>query len=212
MQKVSLGPIIGKVTQNSARILVEFEKDGDETVTITAILTGDAVKSSNKVKGHRIAAFQFENLQPYTSYEISCSYPLPLPKSSFRTLSGTLGAPKNFNIIVVSGNSDGQNKKIPLDLQLWQEVANKTTKKDADYLLHIGNQIYTDVDQDAYTKCVSLLKHDPSSWKAEEIREILRDCYRKTFKNLYQGAAMSNCPNLGIFDEHDIRKDWGLNC
>ena len=209
MQKVSLGPLVGKVTQTTARILLEFEKDGIEEVTLTAILSGDSMKSSSQVKANRIAVFKFESLEPFTTYEISCSVPLPVPKCSFRTLSGTLGAPTSFNIAVVSGNSDYQTKKTPLDLQLWQEVAGKARKRDIDYIFHIGNQIYTDVDENAYAKCIAELKNHHPPWNEEDIREIIRSCYRKTFKNLYQAAAMANCPNIGIFDEHDIRKGWG---
>ena len=92
-------------------------------------------------------------------------------------------------------------------------MANKALSKEIDYIFHIGDQIYADLDNDLYDRCVKKLKQTaPAKWNhiAEELREMIREEYRLTWNNPPQRLAMANCANLSIIDDHEVRDDWGF--
>ena len=79
------GPIIGKVTNDSARILIESDIDKDISMIL---ISNDSKLSLNKtIMSRTPTIFEFTNLVPYTKYFIFLpEYSFIIPKGSFRTL------------------------------------------------------------------------------------------------------------------------------
>src|SRR5262245_61506247 len=72
MAKMTVGPVIGKVTETTARILVEA--DGDATVTCTLTGADQTVRSDTKaLRADRAAAFSLTGLTPGTPYSAAFS-------------------------------------------------------------------------------------------------------------------------------------------
>lgn len=186
-QSIILGPIIGKVTESTARVLVEFGYEGD----ITMILTDkNEIKNkfsfSTKVFPRHPAVFKFENLQSAKSYVISFDRNMETIsgiQAEFQTLSGD---PKNFKFVSVSCNDIRYSKQLKIDKNLWSDMAYRVDKGEIDYIFHIEDQVYLDHDLDkgskdgAYQKALDRFSLDFRNY-TEEIRELIREEYRMTF-------------------------------
>lgn len=42
----------------------------------------------------------------------------------------------------------------------------------------------------------------------EKVCEFYRDIYRKTWSHPYTAYCLANCPNLMIYDDHEVRDNW----
>jgi phosphodiesterase/alkaline phosphatase D-like protein len=81
----------------------------------------------------------------------------------------------------------------------------------------MGDQIYTDTkeygDAQIYKiaseKWGSLTGEDLES-HFEEACDIVRGEYRKTYSLEFQRVAMANASNIMMFDDHEVRDDWGF--
>ena len=207
-QKVNLGPIIGKTTDSTTRILIEFALDGYETLILTAPdgLTYDCQK---RVIANRPTVFEFRNLKPRTLYKVSSNYDFQC-SSAFRTLS-TGSAPINFAF--VSCNSRRSYNQYNESNNLWSDIATRAVSGELDYIIHFGDQIYADFYNDVYDKCIDVLKKSPrEDWPlvAETVRDMLREEYRLTFTAKLEATALANCPSLMQYDDHEIRDDLGF--
>lgn len=205
---IILGPIIGEVTASTARILVEFQNAGTESIFLVDPL-GNKIEGKRYVFARRPAIFKFKGLLPKTFYRVSANHKLPMSQSSFHTLN-EYSAPINF--AVCSCNSRKYMEKVNDDSNLWGDMARRALAQEIDCIFHIGDQIYADYVNDLYERSTQVLKKtQPKNWDiaAEEIREMIRNEYRLTWGSPKQSLAMANCPNLTMIDDHEIRDDWG---
>ncbi len=69
MAKMTVGPVIGKVTDRSARVLIEV--DANVEVTCTATSGGGTVTQTIACTKERAAVFQLRNLKPQTEYKLA---------------------------------------------------------------------------------------------------------------------------------------------
>lgn len=70
--KVIVGPVIGKVTNNTARVLVEVDSDVEVTCKLErANHEGGCIFKSKIMKKGIPSVFIFENLEPSTTYNVS---------------------------------------------------------------------------------------------------------------------------------------------
>lgn len=208
-QKISLGPIIGKVTSTEARVLVEYTQDSLETLSLIAP-DGQQIDSQKQVLANRPTVFQFTGLTPKTIYTVASSIPFPVENSSFRTLSSE---PAPINFAFNSCNSRKTYNRYDDKNNLWGDIAGKALRKEIDYIIHLGDQIYVDYYNDVYDKCIALIKKTPrENWDeiAEQVRELIRIEYRLTFGGKLEALALANCPSIMQFDDHEARDDLGF--
>lgn len=208
-QKITLGPIIGKVTYDSARVLVEYAYNATETLSLIAP-NGSKVDCQRQVIANRPVVFEFRGLSPKTIYKVVSASPFPAGDSSFRTLD-TKAAPTNFAF--VSCNSRKTYEKYTDERNLWSDVSRRAVNKELDYIIHTGDQVYMDYYNNIYDRCMELIKKTPqNAWSqiVEEVREILRAECRLTFGGKLQAIAMANSPNIMQYDDHDARDDLGF--
>eukprot|EP01070_Trichotokara_eunicae_P011168 Trichotokara_eunicae@DN6840_c0_g1_i1.p1 len=83
---VLVGPVIGMVTDSTARILVESSHDCDMRVFLTDI-DGQQFVVRKNAQARRPCVFNFSGLAPETYYKVTVNIPTPgLIKSGFRTI------------------------------------------------------------------------------------------------------------------------------
>jgi phosphodiesterase/alkaline phosphatase D-like protein len=226
-QKIILGPIIGLVTETSARILVEFQNSTE----VSLILTDDKNNDNNSafynntqyVKSNTPTIFKFEGLKPGRKYLISFSPQLKTiseNQASFSTLNGFIdfGKHNSFNLVFISCNAI-QYEPLNRNNNLWYNLLDRVKKGRIDYIFHIGDQIYVDIETEIseelnpYAMASKLLKNKNCKTYSKyqnKIRQMIKDVYIKTFTFPPTAEVLSMVPNFMILDDHEIYDDFGF--
>jgi len=215
--KVNIGPVIGKVTHNSARILVEFNKVKE----VTCILQSDqGERWTCKLisKANVPVVFKFDNLRPKTHYKVGLSCPLPVESSSFWTIRENHDNPGNLKAAIVSCNDISRQFSKPKNKDLWAHLGGLTQEHALDYVFHIGDQVYMDMAMNNKSKYLygevrKILQEIPKdqwSIRRPEVLQILRNQYYKTWSHPSVAYVLANVPNFMICDDHEFRDDWGF--
>lgn len=270
LPRVLVGPIIGKVTTSSARVLVEIDREDDVIVmafadaegnsgngggtsllrrlgtsvgyyprmrleesssnNINNRVTVDAISKVEKhLQGKSPTVFEFRDLMPGTRYIVEVHCPdgpiLGVVPSSFRTFPEEDA--EVLNVGVISCNKIFVTQKgISSHSDLWAHLAKGIDAGKIDLLVHLGDQIYGDGDEryDAEAGCdcdkwsnrfrrakEKLGKVESDEWNHHKdgICESYREVYRETWQHPPTAKSLANCPNLMIYDDHEIRDNWG---
>ena len=160
MPVVLLGPVIGKVTETTAIIMIEMDCDAKISCTLTDIFSGRQHSASVEASGRRPCTLQFSGLDPGRRYRIS------LGRVRFRALGvnscyGTVTTPDlrqatkkpgaeiggdkrgrpRFRAFAVSGD-DMLSLRFG-EKNLWKVLHEHTTSTwaSADVILHAGGQV-----------------------------------------------------------------------
>jgi len=230
-QEITLGPVIGKVTERTARILVEFKKSGHITMFLKEVSTKKKRPNRKKPKNIRRTlrvvantpiVFKFRNLHRGRKYVISFSPKLKTKSgliASFRTLRGKITLNKKFNLIFLSCNDIRYAELMPKQAQLWNQMSLRAQKGEIDYKFHIGDQIYADHDawiantDNVYTKAKLMAKNTHYS-KYEQFKEIIREMLRNEFRRTWGFQALAKVlslvPNEMMFDDHEFYDGFGF--
>jgi len=221
--KCTVGPIIGKVTGTTARILIETNSNGRQEITLKA-KNDEKTKGEIMWRGH-IKVFVFEHLQPNTQYTVT-SPTLVLQPSSFRTLpeTGFDFKARKPRLAFVQGNklsySVGLNTRGEHKLDLWRQM---NLVKKLDMVFHLGQQVYNDAGKDKkkgrWFDAMDILKNEdgefisPGEWKdkVQDVRDVFRNAYREAWNYPATKKLLANVSNIMIPDERDIRRAWGEN-
>eukprot|EP00301_Raphidiophrys_heterophryoidea_P005515 c12305_g1_i1.p1 GENE.c12305_g1_i1~~c12305_g1_i1.p1 ORF type:complete len:529 (-),score=122.64 c12305_g1_i1:185-1771(-) len=238
MVKKVVGPVVGYVTQNSARVLVEVDEACQVNMVLRSAGGAEATQTVNAV-AMRPAVLVFESLAPDTLYKINLSF-------GAETLNGC-GTVRTFaerraqggrqsRIGVVSCNKIYVSKR-PARKDVWEKLAGETRAGKLDVVLHLGDQVYSDNDyykvmnglesldqmlkeaKDAgednkFGRAMKLLE---GKTRAEfdaygpQIEECFREIYRETWSWPPTAAVLANVSNVMMVDDHEIRDDWGQN-
>jgi len=199
--QVTVGPVIGKVGHNTARVLIEI--DANATVVCTASSPeGQQVKQSLAIKQNRPAAFQLNGLKEQTRYDVRFEGVDNDRRGRLKTLAAS---PTRMNIGAVSCNFTIRRA----DTNLWVDLRDRYVNTgELDLLLHVGDQVYGD---NAFHEAQAILSdlHVPAAARDDCVRELYRRLYRLTWNDPATQAVLANVPNLMIWDDHEIRDDWG---
>eukprot|EP01062_Namystynia_karyoxenos_P014895 TRINITY_DN15396_c0_g1_i1.p1 TRINITY_DN15396_c0_g1~~TRINITY_DN15396_c0_g1_i1.p1 ORF type:complete len:792 (+),score=241.21 TRINITY_DN15396_c0_g1_i1:90-2465(+) len=170
----TLGPVIGSVTETTARVLYEFTwtgGEGERTIEVTIRPQGrDGERTARAdARAGLPVVFRFTDLEPGTRYRIrhvkefhrtdSAKDALGIKhdareiytpvRGGFRTWSGDLRK-RPLSFAVVSCNKAGVIKTLQSQgrIDLWDDMGQRCQEGDIDCILHLGDQIYADeVDQ-----------------------------------------------------------------
>jgi hypothetical protein len=221
--EIICGPIIGRVTSTTARILIELKYDATLTINLTP---ADSKLSKKFQKSKELIAktptvFEFKSLTPECLYKISFQEKIKMGKGvpeitkcQFRTLPSRS---KNLKFAVVSCNAISPELTRAPEFSLWKNLAERIDE--VDYVFHGGDQVYldenawldTDNKDNAYMICKELYEKKPNfADYAEDIRNIMREFYRKTFNYPHIAHVHRNAPNMMIMDDHEICDDFGF--
>ncbi|CAM6102417.1 unnamed protein product [Calypogeia fissa] len=230
---VQLGPVIGKVTQNSARILLEISETGKVAIVLekeSPPLANHMHKSHPSMQKMLLAGrpgiFVFENLDPGTRYIVKLKgcQKSASQCSSFCTFPAESCPSVNFAVISCNKIFITE-KEIPSHSDLWCHLAKAIEQGKIDMCLHLGDQIYGDGDKmldaevglipgdwsDCFRKSKAALASLPKhQWEEQEekICESYRTIYRRTWSHAPTAYCLANCPNLMIYDDHEVRDNW----
>jgi len=209
------GPIIGRVTTTTARVLLEFNTQAPITVILTD-QAGNQTRTSRIVNGSIPVPFSFENLQPNTRYSVSLNdSTIDMTQSYFTTLSDVSG---KLNFGTLSCNDKGVLVSLPSNADLWDNMLRRIQNNEIDYLILSGDQVYMDDPygkgnpEKPYEICRRILSETPrSEWdtRKPEMLEVLRNEYRRTWNIPSIKETLSKIPTLTILDDHEVRDDWG---
>jgi len=215
--KITLGPVIGKVTHNSARILVEFNK-AEPVTCFLQCPTGETKSCMITSKPFTPIVFTFENLKPKTQYNVHLTCALPVERCSFYTLRENNDNPGNLKSAIVSCNEIFYQLQKTKENDLWGHLGSQVREHSLDYVFHIGDQVYMDMSGDdktghIYKQVTDILKATPKKqWdsKVPELLKLLKGQYYKTWNHPSIAFVLANVPNLMICDDHEFRDDWGF--
>ena len=194
--KLIAGPVVGSVTQNSARVWIEYRGTG-QNMLILGDTADKRVYYPTKVsyitnkKGEVALTMDFNGLKPDRLYNILISIDGwgSNAKYSFRTQADT--AVKDFNFILGSCalQMPGIGRIMFPGAADW--IFYRMKKKKSDFMVWLGDDVY-------------YLKKDFSSYEG---MFKLHTRLRKSFKK-YRDFLASQ-PNYAIWDDHDFGPD---NC
>ena len=132
---ITLGPIIGKVDENSARILIEIDQEIELTIELKEI---DSRTNQTMIIKHLCnpkypKVFKFLGLKSQTRYEVMIQNDIEFKnpelkdlKSRFRTTSKIGKTPDKFNIAFVSCYSSNYYKTLKKpEFSLWNNLSKK---------------------------------------------------------------------------------------
>ena len=153
---VQVGPIIGKVTEDSAIVLLEV--DASQEITCFVSLLDDAAPQGRVVAAvaqtmpaNAPRAFKINGLSPSQRYKVSfsgvCRRDAEERIGQFETYNSLT---QRLRAVVVAG--DRPQSLTRGDPNMWEKLAAKAANYDVDVVLHIGGQVYsTDAFKQAWT-------------------------------------------------------------
>ena len=201
MAKLVLGPVIGEVTSTTARVGVEV----NTSISLSMQLSGEdgsVHEKSLNLPANRFKALLFENLSPDVRYSVGIEGAKGIVKGQIKT------KPEEFraaNFAAVSCNFTVRRKTT----DAWADLRDRfVLPGKIDVLFHVGDQIYGD---SAFQKAEILLQARKIGTKVqqEKIKEYYRSLYRMSWAFPSTRDVLANVSNLMIWDDHEIRDDWG---
>jgi hypothetical protein len=213
---ISLGPIIGKVTDSTARILVEFKQQGQYTCVLTPAKGGNSVQVTGNFLASRAGVFKFANLAPSTKYNVTFNPQMTQVPSSFTTISDKNDGRLRVAVISCNESSVALSKQGKKE-DLWTNVYKQYQDDEIDYLLQIGDSVYMDwggnISEKPWQKTEVLLKGvtaDKYNNYAGQVIELIKGEYRKTWQIPSIATTLANVPNITMGDDHEVKDDWGF--
>eukprot|EP01006_Ploeotia_vitrea_P057773 TRINITY_DN68237_c0_g1_i1.p1 TRINITY_DN68237_c0_g1~~TRINITY_DN68237_c0_g1_i1.p1 ORF type:complete len:559 (+),score=37.85 TRINITY_DN68237_c0_g1_i1:132-1808(+) len=216
---VTVGPVIGKTTENSTRILLEINGNSTATVVLRSLDTNElGGQVAIKMEENLPYIFVFEDLKPSTTYQVVV-LEYPTVSSSVRTMPVNAELTDRLKFVVISCNRIWytQNEVNTKD-DVWLELSSRVMAGEFTYALHLGDQIYSDdwgEKDDAandFAKLRNLLSNrDRTTWEAliPTIKNQYASIYRRTWGHPAQRAVLANIPNIMFGDDHEMADDLG---
>lgn len=137
--EILVGPIIGKVTDSSAIILLEIDQDAIVSCRVQNVLTRDFYTCEKKFPARKPSVFHFTRLLAGQQYDVFLSgvRVTTQRQGSFKTFE-TLPQGLNFTLLSRARAIDGDHT------ELWSILArsNAIPFSDIDATLHLGGQVY----------------------------------------------------------------------
>jgi phosphodiesterase/alkaline phosphatase D-like protein len=205
---VTIGPIIGKVDENSARILLEIDREADITISLKEVKKKEQQDIIQLEKTYSITntclkilpkIFFFYGLSSSTKYEVIIESKVNFLKpelgdlkSFFKTTSREGIYPDSFNLGFISCNSYKYYTSLEQpEFSLWENLSQKVKNDEIDYLIHMGDQIY--IDDGAW------------SGNKENCFSKAKTLWEKAFEKVY-GHQMDQIQK--IIDQADLESEY----
>jgi len=219
---LSLGPIMGEVTNNMAIILLEVKGPDSKKVEVTC----DVYEKGSTNLAHSQAlmmpyqspkAFLFNDasysaLEPDTEYvavfnglrkeDAVKTYAL------FKTKPDAANI-KSFKILALS--CDRPDRMLLGQKNPWYELARKTYS--ADVVLHLGDQVYNTGEDNDNTMQIFGKEYEEESDKMKSkmkkrARALLRKKYRETWNKKMTRSSLQQGSHLMIWSDNDVANDF----
>eukprot|EP01006_Ploeotia_vitrea_P027267 TRINITY_DN60111_c0_g2_i1.p1 TRINITY_DN60111_c0_g2~~TRINITY_DN60111_c0_g2_i1.p1 ORF type:complete len:501 (+),score=268.87 TRINITY_DN60111_c0_g2_i1:49-1551(+) len=210
------GPVIGKTTCSSTRVLLEVDADCRVSCILSAAegngaddeAKDDQVVVEADLKAFEPFAFAVDGLAEGTKYLVSFKGAGKKaddenPRTgSVRTYSKTM---KEFRVVAASCDKTLRRG----DVNMFDKVYDEFIDTDKVHLMvRHGDQVYAD---QSFKQAVKHAKDKKKSREEQDeaIKKTYRDWYMSTWNAKDAARVMANCPQLMLWDDHEIRNDWG---
>ena len=200
MTRISVGPVVGRVTKSSARVLVEFDRAAEVIVTVRSN-AGDDQSFSLTAEANTPTVFDVEQLVIGRSYRVQCA----VENGESRVATIRPIGPGSMRLATVSCYNFTQKLKS----SAWDELALRATSGALDVVLHTGDQIYGD---EVFRFWSAYLKKVPSRLRESflpSICEAYRGLYRAAWNHQPVQEVLRNASNLMLWDDHEVTDDFG---
>jgi len=220
--RVLVGPVVGKVDFESARVLMEVSARARVTCHVSTInaLTNEIAELAQcrcvlSFEAQQPAVFRIERLSPGREYRISFSgirrEDAGARRGSFRTPTLETGE-SGLQVVAVSGDD-------PADLQagersVWRCVRERVEHKTVDCVLHLGGQVamkrmfdYASLLLFQHGSSLSRSDDGAVNWQRMEARavDVLRGAYRTQWSlSSDLQFVLANASNLMIGSDADM--------
>eukprot|EP00457_Paulinella_chromatophora_P001968 gb/GEZN01001971.1/.p1 GENE.gb/GEZN01001971.1/~~gb/GEZN01001971.1/.p1 ORF type:complete len:781 (+),score=89.66 gb/GEZN01001971.1/:195-2537(+) len=200
---IAVGPVVGKVTHDTARILIETTKDCSISISYApADASAPAKTEAKQCPAASPVVFALTGLTPGTKYNFEFQG-IADRSGSFRTFSPEQ---KEFRIIAASCDK-GKKKRGPHNMyeKMYEEYI-KPSKLDL-FVRH-GDQVYAD---SAFAAGEEILANESIAEKDKDLAILnkYKDVYRSTWNEQDVRRVHANCQTLMLWDDHELRNDWG---
>src|SRR3972149_4672097 len=215
--KLILGPIIGHVTQSTARILAHTDPpaQGDSSLYCEVFLDPDATTTVTS------SPFRLEISEEMGCTGV-CEITLPEPNRRYYYRLSYRGQllhnelytfltlptenPDRLVFAVVSCHQPFKYSQ-PLGTVMWRALRAELIREQARFLLLVGDQVYGDEEGEAWQQSLKIPENDPKCF--EKRLELYRNLYRQYWAFPDVRQVMANFPQYMIWDDHEITNGWG---
>jgi PhoD-like phosphatase len=211
---VTIGPVIGKVTESSARILLEVDSDSKVTCTLSPLIQDD-LKSHTltlSVIANRPKIFVFDNLDANTRYRVQFDGLSELSVEQGHTTGHVRTYdPNTTNMRIVAASCDRHGPGRRGSTDMFHKLYSQYVHPDrVDLMIRHGDQAYCDA---AYFAGLEILHDETKTMEQREteIADGYRECYRATWMQTYTQKVLAHVPQLMLWDDHELFNDAGSN-
>eukprot|EP00455_Lapot_gusevi_P056160 TRINITY_DN925_c0_g3_i1.p1 TRINITY_DN925_c0_g3~~TRINITY_DN925_c0_g3_i1.p1 ORF type:complete len:481 (+),score=104.80 TRINITY_DN925_c0_g3_i1:22-1443(+) len=202
--KILLGPVIGKTTSTSTRVLIEVNCDCQVTCVLTNPQTQQEHRVSSQLRADWPFAFAIDDLQPQTAYKVHFEgvWNGEERHGLVRTMSAQ---PQQLRVVAAACDKMGRRGPVDLMSKLYTNLVQPGL---VDLIIRHGDQVYADP---AFDQGVRILR-DPTIPEHEKDHRILmcyKEIYRATWNVPSCQTLLANAPHLMLWDDHEVRNDWG---
>ncbi|KAF1326518.1 Intraflagellar transport protein 46, partial [Globisporangium splendens] len=212
--RVLVGPVVGKVGCDSARILFEVDQNADVTCHVPAFHASSGgmreitqCRCTVKFTAGRPAVFHVKRLLPGRDYRFSFS---GIDKAHASTHRGGFHTPSletddtsTIHAIAVSGNNMYDMERC--EVNLWRDIKQRVKRNEVHYVLHLGGQVaMAHMFDQSYALLLRHASSSAPSWVEIEARamDLLRSAYRTQWTAFRY--VLAHAPNAMIWSDMDI--------
>eukprot|EP01006_Ploeotia_vitrea_P057815 TRINITY_DN68308_c0_g1_i1.p1 TRINITY_DN68308_c0_g1~~TRINITY_DN68308_c0_g1_i1.p1 ORF type:complete len:669 (+),score=27.77 TRINITY_DN68308_c0_g1_i1:66-2009(+) len=225
--RLTIGPVIGLVTDSTARVLVESPVGGLLTCILYAP-NDQPYQSQAQANPNRPVVFSWAGLPSATRFRVVVNG-FGHVQSSFSTFSSfpTLDEKLAFGAVACNKYRITQQIVKPHGDVFYGVVRDILAGK-LHMLIHLGDQVYADDDfgklekgkktmdeivkYSCFAQCLRMAEQTPDhQWDAirPQIIDKFRQLYREAWSHPPTAQMLANIPNLMVYDDHEIRDDLG---
>eukprot|EP00927_Polykrikos_kofoidii_P023767 TRINITY_DN2177_c0_g1_i1.p1 TRINITY_DN2177_c0_g1~~TRINITY_DN2177_c0_g1_i1.p1 ORF type:complete len:1025 (-),score=185.00 TRINITY_DN2177_c0_g1_i1:24-3032(-) len=216
---VLCGPVIGKVTENSAVVMLETDIDATVTCTATPEVQGRGRPAScmKRLREAEPGVFQLTNLMPDTRYHISFS---PLAEvqqqeMQFRTCTIKTLPLQVEQLRIVALSCDRPARLEEGQENPWDRLAAICKAGACDVMLHLGDQVYTK-ENNCLKNAMRVMDTCGKPGVSDDLRHRieregaarLQEAYRTTWYSSSKAYALAHSSHLMLWSDNDVANDF----
>mmetsp|Transcript_44594 Transcript_44594/g.129706 ORF Transcript_44594/g.129706 Transcript_44594/m.129706 type:complete len:500 (-) Transcript_44594:88-1587(-) len=219
---VLMGPVVGKVTDTTANILLEV----DDTCTVTCVATprgsGGVVKYALQLQGRTPGVFVLKGLAPSTQYHVTFHGGMAKVHEDKLKARGcvvrTFPAHDDIKQMrIVACSCDYPTRLQDGDLNLWDHLSAECKSGRCDLMLHLGDQVYT-WEHGCMTSAMRVMDEGKMDHVTPTVRDKMETMSRRKLQESYQrvwslpgkASTLAHSSHLMIWSDNDVTNDFTI--
>jgi phosphodiesterase/alkaline phosphatase D-like protein len=199
-----VGPIVGKVTENTARVVLQSDIPGLVAVRLKAPGLPVIESTADATTSEPVVGIAFSDLAPGTTYDLSVTVQGKEVVGRVGRVITRVAHAERLVAAAVSCNFTVREG----DAQRWQNLlATQIRTGRISTVLHVGDQVYLDT---AFGQSIQDVR---SGGRTEAVRREITARFRRVYEYAWNYAptreVLATASNLMIWDDHEVRNGWG---